>query len=216
MKILLAVPCMDMMYERSAESVFNMRKPEGTDVVFKPNSLIYDSRNLLSIRAVQEGYDYVMWVDSDMICPPDGLMTLLDDMETYDTRMVTGLYVKRRFPTEPVIYDVVQEPGKDKDGRFVSRIRTYVNYPEDMVFDVDGCGFGFVLTKTSLLKDVWDKFGPAFAPFQWAGEDISFCHRVNLIGDQIMCDSRVKPGHMGTIEFTERMLRRGGDADEKH
>ena len=216
MKFMIAVPCMDTMPVLAAQSLINMHKPKETAVVFHPNSLVYDARNLLSLQAIQERYDYVLWVDSDILCPADGLMTLIDDMETYDTRMVSGLYVMRSFPPDPVIYDVVDQPRIDKDGHMVKQIRTYTNYPEDSVFDVDGCGFGFVLTRVDLLKDVWDKFGPAFAPLPWASEDISFCHRVNILGDQIMCDSRVKLGHIGTMVYTDKLIRRGGGVDEKH
>lgn len=216
MKIMIAIPCMDMLPVRAAASLIDMDKPEGTDVMFHPNSLVYDARNLLSLQAIQGGYDYVLWVDSDIVCPRDGLTTLLDDMETFDTRMISGLYVMRSFPPAPVIYDIVDEPRMDKNGHMIKQIRTFQNYPEDITFDVAGCGFGFVLTRVDLLRDVWDKFGPAFAPFPWASEDISFCHRVNLIGDQIMCDSTVRCGHIGTMVFTDVLLKRGGDADEKH
>lgn len=215
MKLMIAIPCMDMMHVRSAEAIYNLRKPDNTDVVFLPGSLIYDSRNLLSLRAMQENYDYVLWVDSDMICHPGSLMTLLDDMNTHNTRMISGLYVKRKIPSEPVIYERVREPITDKDGHIVRDIHAYTNYPKDDVFNVEGCGFGFVLTDTSLLKNVWDKFGPAFSPFPWAGEDISFCYRVNLLGDQIMCDSRVRLGHVGSMIYTDQFLNHGGDANEK-
>ena len=213
MKTLIAVPCMDTVHVPFVESLVRLDKPAGTEIMFRRNSLVYDSRNLLSLHAIQENYDYVLWMDSDIICPPDALTTLLDDMDTYDTRMVSGLYVMRSFPAEPVIYDVIREPV-DKDGHMVKQIRTYTDYPKDMTFDVDGCGFGFVLTSVSLLKKVWDKFGPAFAPFTWAGEDISFCHRVNQLGEQIMCDSRVRLGHIGTFVYSDALIR-GGDAGEK-
>jgi hypothetical protein len=135
-------------------------------------------------------------------------------METYNTRMISGLYVMRSFPPNPVIYDTVSEPRLDDNGHMVKQVHTYTNYPEDTTFNVDGCGFGFVLTHVDLLRAVWDRFGPAFAPLPWASEDISFCHRVNLIGDQIMCDSRVRCGHIGTMVYTDRLIKRGGDADE--
>ena len=215
MKIMIAVPCMDMMPVLSAESMINLHKPQDTDVRFHPNSLVYDSRNLLSLQAIQDGYDYVLWMDSDIVCKPDALMTLLDDMNTYDTRMISGLYVMRSFPPDPVIYDVIDVPARDANGNMTKRIRKYKDYPDDLTFDIAGCGFGFVLTRVDLLKAVWDEFGPAFTPYVWASEDISFCHRVNLLGDQIMCDSRVKLGHVGTMIYSDKLINRGGDADEK-
>jgi hypothetical protein len=112
-----------------------------------------------------------------------------------------------------VIFDELDEPGMDKDGKPIPHVHEYVNYPADSIFPVKGCGFGFCLTSVPLLKRVWDEFGPAFSPYPWAGEDISFCHRVNQLGCTILCDSRVSCGHIGTFVYTEQLLKRG-DADE--
>ena len=69
MKTLIAIPCMDTIPVGFMQSILYLNKPEGTSVCFRPNSLIYDSRNILSLTAIQEGYDRVLWVDSDMMFP---------------------------------------------------------------------------------------------------------------------------------------------------
>lgn len=220
MKILIGIPCMDTLPVGFVESLMHMDMPAETSVCFKKNSLIYDSRNLLSLRAMEEKYDWVLWLDSDMVVPRDALKRLLNVAKTECVDMVTGLYVKRTFPPEPVLFSHVEPPSVDpEDGRLTRHIYPYIYYPDDSVFPVGGCGFGCVLTSVPLLRDVWDKFGPAFAPFAWAGEDISFCHRVNLLGRKILCDSGVNCGHIGTLVYTDKLCnaRRGGDdTGEKH
>ena len=123
--------------------------------------------------------------------------------------------MKRHFPVEPVIYEKLDEPQRTPDGHLAKQIVAYSEYPEDDLFPVAGCGFGCVMTSVPLLKAVWDKFGPAFSPYPWAGEDISFCYRVNKLGYQIYCDSSVICGHVGTFVYTVDLLKRG-EANEKH
>ena len=205
MKTLIAIPCMDTVPVGFAESLLNLHKPEETKVCFKANSLVYDSRNLLSLTAIENGFDYVLWLDSDMIVPPDAL----ENLQSYvigGLDMVTGLYVRRHVPVTPVIYDQLDEPGRDETGKLVSRLHAMEDYPRDDFFQVAACGFGCVMTSTKLLKQVWDKFGPAFAPYPWAGEDISFCYRVKQLGIPIYCDSRVSCGHVGTFVFREELI----------
>ncbi len=213
MKVMIAIPCMDTMPVEFVESLLYTEKPQQTAVFFKPNSVIYDSRNILSIHAIQHGYDYVMWFDSDMVIPRDAITQLLHDVEKTKSHMVSGLYVKRSIPTEPVLFSEIKPPALEC-GHMVKKIKECNEYPRDSLFLVDGCGFGCVLTSVPLLKAVWDKYGPAFAPYAWTGEDISFCYRVRQLGYYIWCDSRVKCGHVGSHVYTEDDL--GGGENEKH
>lgn len=215
MKTLIAIPCMDTMPVGFVQSLLYLEKGN-CSVLFKPNSLIYDARNLISLTAIENNIDRVLWLDSDMMFQPDTLKRLhadLDDASSIERpQMVTGLYFKRDGTGTPVIYRELDEPTTDENGNPVRHIQEYTYYPKDSVFTVNGCGFGCVLTSVKLLKKVWDKFGPAFAPFPWAGEDISFCYRVKQLGYDIWCDSRVKCGHIGTYVFTEDTFRK----DDEH
>ena len=209
MKTLIAIPCMSTVPRQFSMSMDYLIKGENVSILYKPDSLIYDSRNLISLTAIEHEFDRVMWFDSDMVFQPDTLQILHKDMNEHGMDMVTGVYVKRRFPTEPVLYKKLEEPARMPDGHLAKQIVPYMDYPEDELFPVAGCGFGCVLTSTALLKKVWDKFGPAFTPYPWAGEDISFCHRVNQLGYQIWCDSNVTCGHVGEYIFTDKDLKRG-------
>lgn len=207
MKTLIAVPCMDTVPVGFAESILNLRKPEGTKVCFKADSLVYDSRNLLSLTAIDNGFDRVMWFDSDMIIPPDAMTALYRHLDD-GLDMVTGLYVCRKMPVKPVLYQNLKEPERGEDGKLRSQLQAMDEYPQNDLFRVDACGFGCVMTSVSLLKRVWDEFGPAFAPLSWAGEDISFCWRVKQLGVPIWCDSRISCGHVGKFIYHDGLIRR--------
>ena len=215
MKTLIAIPCMDTVPVGFAQSLIYLKKGENASVLFKPNSLVYDSRNLISLTAIENGFDRVMWFDSDMMFTPATLKMLTDDMDGKSTtgdesvtdfpgcEMVTGVYYRRHAPHTPVLYRELEEPVRNADGKLEKQIESYTGYPENQLFRVRGCGFGCCITSTKLLRDVWDAFGPAFTPYPWAGEDLSFCHRVNQLGYDIWCDSRVTCGHIGTFVYTE-------------
>lgn len=210
MKTLIAIPCMDMLPLGFVKSLLYMNKGGNPTVYFLPNSLIYDSRNLISLYAIENDFDNVMWLDSDIMFPPDTLLRL----QAHNVDIVSGLYVMRKTPVEPVLYQEIREPTRNERGVLEKNIIPYRDYPRDSYFPVAGCGFGCVLTSTQLLHDVWNKFGPAFTPYPWAGEDISFCYRVNQLGYQIYCDSTVSCGHIGTHMFTEKDIQKRGDANE--
>ena len=207
MKILIAVPCMDMVHTQFVMSLMAMDKPEGTDVHFHPGSLVYDSRNIMSLYAIKNGYTHVMWLDSDMIVPKDTIQRMLNVMGDRMTNFVTGLYVKRTYPTEPVLYSMLLPPQENADGILEKRIKTFKTYPQDERFIVAGCGMGCAMTSVDLLKRVWDKHGMAFTPYPWAGEDQSFCYRVLQLGEYIWCDSSISCGHVGSFIYSEKLLK---------
>ena len=208
MKFLIAIPCMDSVATGFAESLLNLEKPGDTKVCFKTGSLIYDSRNLLSLTAMEGEFDRVLWLDSDMSVPPDALARLAIDMSYTDADMVTGLYFRRKFPVTPVIFRDVDSP-KEINGTMTAQVDCYKDYPKESLFQVGACGFGCVLMKVDLLKKLWKDYGPPFSPVMWAGEDITFCWHVKQAGGKIMCDSKVKCGHIGSITYGEWMAQKG-------
>lgn len=210
MKYLIAIPCMDSVATGFAEALLNLQKPEDTKVCFKTGSLIYDARNLLSLTAIQGGFDRVLWLDSDIKMPPDALVRLAQDMDDTGAGMVTGVYYKRKLPTAPVIYESVAPP-KEFGGQMIAQVPCYDDYPKDSLFKIGACGFGCVMTDVKLLKKLWDTYGPPFAPLMWAGEDLSFCWRVKKENVEIICNSRVQCGHIGTITYGEWMKERGDE-----
>ena len=104
MKTLIAIPCMDVMETSFSECLTELlRRHEGeVEVKYLKASLVYDARNQLA-KYVREtgGFDYVLWLDSDMTFEPDILDRLLEDIE--GRMAVTGLCFGRRPPFKPCI-----------------------------------------------------------------------------------------------------------------
>ena len=192
MKTLIAIPAMEQMHSWTVQCLEKLMRVGECDTEFIIRMQIDMARNVLAQKACEGGYDRILWLDSDMTFEPDLMERLSDDLEQYD--IVTGLYFKRTFPLEPVIYSSLAEGKAD----------TYWDYPRDELFPIAGCGFGGVLMRTEVLRDLSE---PPFLPFLHLSEDLSFCVRMAEKGIKIACDSRIKMGHMGTIVFSEKLYK---------
>lgn len=200
MKTLVAIPCMDMVPTRFLFSCLNLRTDENVEFSLTESSLVYDSRNQLSKKAIEEGFERILWLDSDMVFKPD-LFERLSERLDAGYQMVSGLYFKRKQPICPVLY---KECGAyEKDGKHTVYATTYDDYPKDSLFEIAACGFGGVMMTTDIVKQVAEKFGLPFSPILGFGEDLSFCCKVARLGIKMYCDSAVKLGHVGYKTFDE-------------
>ena len=192
MKIFVAVPCMDQVPARFAQSLAMLRTNCQTVVGFQIGSLVWDSRTKLAQRAIQAEADYVLWLDSDMEFPPDlleRLMATLENKEEAD--IVTGLYFRRVEPYSPVLFEKIRLAGIGANWKEFSEL------PKEDVFEVEGCGFGAVLMPTDIIMAVAAKNGDPFWPIAHLGEDLAFCIRARELGYRIFCDQTIPIGHVG-------------------
>lgn len=209
-KILIAVPCMDQVSARFAQSLATLRKVGQCTVSFLIGSLVYDSRNKLATLAVQMEADYILWLDSDMVFDADTLermMAVLDDHEEID--ILSGLYFRRGKPFTPVLFSKLE--ANDEGSVDFEELKVV---PEEL-FEIAGCGFGCVLMRTDCLLDIAakEKGGIWFTPINNAGEDCAFCLRARREGYRIFCDPSIALGHMAytpvTKEFYNAISKEG-------
>ena len=199
-KILIAVPCMDMVSARFAQSLTTLKKVGQCTVSFLIGSLVYDSRNKLAGMAMQMEADYILWLDSDMVFQPDTLermMAVLDEHPEID--VLSGLYFRRGHPFTPVLFKTLEV---NEQGTL-----DWSDFEElpDELFEIAGCGFGCVLMRTDCLLDIAAKEngGRWFTPIADAGEDCAFCIRARREGYRIFCDPSINLGHMGYAPITK-------------
>ena len=222
MKTMIAIPCMDTVPAQFMERLLALQRPEGTMIITARSSLIYDARNILSKMALDQGYDRILWLDSDMVFPSDLLDRLSADMDT-GKRYVSGMYFTRKNPIHPVVYRETgyrQEEGgtvpyctpvgqdQFKNAMLTGFVYTetvehnlegsmvHVYDPEEYVFEVKATGMGCCLMETSVIQEVFNRFGLPFTPMPGFGEDLSFCRRCEELGIQMWCDSSLQCGHI--------------------
>ena len=202
MKTLIAIPCMDMVHTIFMKSLIGLTRVGEVRYSISCSSLVYDSRNNLAKQAVQEGFDRILWFDSDMEFNPDFMKILAADMDE-GRDMVSGLYFKRRAPVGPIVYKKIGYYHSEEEKTVTPLAVPYDDYPRDSIFECEGVGFGGVMVSVDLVKKVADKYGLPFSPILGFGEDLSFCMRVKELGVPIYCDSRAKMGHVGLGTITE-------------
>ena len=202
MKTLIAIPAYESMPVGFVKSLVELQIPEGTTISIIPGTLIYEARNLIAQKAVENGFDFVLWLDADMIIPKTALIDLTVDIAA-GRDFVTALYFRRRPPTNPVISNDFYWEVKE-DGNVETGATSYVDYPRNAIFPIRGSGFGCCMTSVAMLRTLIDAYGSPFTPLMGAGEDYAFCYRARKAGYELFCDSRIKCGHIGSVIFDER------------
>lgn len=206
MRILIAVPCMDSVPSQFAQSLATLNKVEECVVAFQMGSLIYNSRNYLATAAVKMEADYILWLDSDMVFPSDTLERLWKDRDKGD--IITGIYYRRVEPYKPVLYSRLDIDDNGCKWENCEDIK-------DEIFEVEGCGFGCVLTPTNVFVDVVNRFGNMFSPINGVGEDLSFCWRAKQCGYNIVADPGIPLGHVGHYVVDRKFYDAYNSAKEK-
>lgn len=133
-------------------------------------------------------YEYIMWIDSDVIFKPEDVMTLM----AHNVDIAAGFYKKN-----PVYYTATKYTD-NPDFLFAMKNEDVVG---DKLIELAAVGFGFVLTKKGVfervprpwfLTTVWDYgSGPRIC-----GEDTYFCLKARENGFKIWGDPQVKVSHM--------------------
>ena len=193
MKILLGMPCVHEIPTQTVGSLIRIAKKGVVEPLLVEGSLIYDSRDYIARIAVQEGFDYVLYADSDMIFMPEDLDRLL----AHNVGICSGLYITRRGENKHVLYSKII-----KRRRFPYRAPKLIHDEIESGFGrVEGCGFGFCLVKTSVLKTMFKYYKSLFEPFAGVGEDIAFCLRARRCGFYTFADRDVRLGHIGGVVY---------------
>lgn len=196
MRILLGMPTIGKVPTKTVLCLLNLVNTVNTsndDVEIYPaiveGSLVYLARDNIATYAVQNNYDYVLYIDSDMVFEPNDLARLL----SHRVGICSGLYVKRTGNPDNVAYTKIIT-------------RRYFPYREPKLIedksksgfsDIAAVGFGFMLVKVSVLKTMFKYYKSLFDPFKGVGEDVAFSIRARRIGYKTFIDRDVKLGHIG-------------------
>lgn len=211
-KILIAVPCHNMVAAEFALSLSNLQKIDQCAVLGKIGSLVYVARDELAKAAVACNADYIFWLDSDMTFDPDILKRMMDVIQREDIDILSGLYFRRVEPYTPTLFEHLDV----KDD--IVEWKNFHHIPAEP-FEIAGCGFGCVLMKTDIAVEVQTKFNAMFTPLNGVGEDLAFCWRARQCGYRIWCDPRITLGHVGynivTKDFFLKFQERSNEENEK-
>lgn len=190
MKLLIAIPSYETMRVEFVQCLMKLTeklRAEGVpyEVKILAGTMVHAARDSLARHAVNSDFTDVLWIDSDMVFEDH----LYDDLAMTGKDMVCGLFISRHYPYLSCLFS--------KLGDNPERI---AEVTETDAFRVAGCGFGAVLMKTQVLRDVMiGNRGRCFIPEPMLGEDLAFCQRAAGAGYEIWCEPTARVGHIGSV-----------------
>lgn len=159
----------------------------------------------MATSALGDGFERLMWIDSDVSFAPAAVEQLI----RHDLPIVAGLYPKKGARAFAVYFEDDTKELQMGEGGYL--------------LDVKYVGTGFLLTHRMVYDDIRRTFGlpmcntkwgqptvPFFLPmvvpdgadgFWYLGEDFAFCERARQAGHKITIDSTIRLGHIGKYAY---------------
>lgn len=188
-KVLIAVTTGE--YARRADfyDYFHLlKKPENSMVLFCHDRSPAHGRNMVIDAALEQGCTHILIIDDDMAYKPEALNQLLE----HDVDIVSGLYLSRAYPHQPMIFDIADDEG--------AAFPMFLMDNNIRLRPIVAAGFGFLLIKTSvfkLLEKPYVRLGELNKE-EWC-DDIGFFKRIREAKIQSYVDMKCCVGHMGTM-----------------
>jgi len=145
------------------------------------------AREKLAEACIENGMDYMLFLDDDMIIPPDTFEKLF----RHEKDIVAALAFTRNAPHDPVIYQCKE--GYENGREYFVNLPV-INYPKNQLMQCDAVGFGTVLIKMSVYENMAKPYFMSTSP---TGEDILFCYNAGKAGAKVFVDTSICVAHLG-------------------
>lgn len=205
-KVLIGTPSYDGKVDVwFANSLVNTIRLTPPDTVIVPVYMAYDSlvqraRNDLVKLALEEGFDDLIFIDSDVEWNPEWINKLLN----YDEDVVGGTYPKKS--------DNLQFPVKALPDGLVAN--------DNGLIEVEGMPTGFLRLSRAALQKVWDVsdeyqnesktcrmvFDIKVMDGQLVSEDVVFCRKWRDLGGKVYLDPSMTCNHVGVKKYQANFM----------
>lgn len=193
-KVLIGMPTMHTLPVETMQSLIALIKTyKNCDCATCDGSLVYESRDKLAQAAINGGYDYLMFIDSDMTFPPDALDKLISTKKD----IVSGLCFTKSEKALPCAFSKIVRGNRFKDASR-TEIGRWVTTDKNDCTEIAGCGGAFLLINTKVLVKIGKRCREWFRPEWHLGEDLAFCERAKKCGYKIWLMPYIAIGHIGT------------------
>lgn len=202
MKTLIAIPTGtgNLRYE-TVGSLMMLQKTLGKNdaIIFLPRMQICDARNLAVKQAVEGKYDYLVFIDDDMVIPDNFIIRMKEEGKD----IFSALNVDRSGENQIKVFKKVTFIDKRVANRY-----DHIENSElgSGVVEVGATGMACVGIKRKVFKNIYDKtFGLCFhfrdeivgETRLYLSEDLDFCDKANQLGYKIFIDTSLLTGHIG-------------------
>ena len=157
---------------------------------------IAENRNYCVVQAQKNKSDYLLFIDDDMVFPPDTLEKLL----AHNLEIVGVNSYSRCLPLSSTV-GLMNEKGEYKHP---SRYPEFEMQIPDSLFKAYFVGTGVMLIKMCVfekIKSPYFEFVVAKNGMVLHGEDGSFCEKAKKAGMDIWCDPTIQIGHLGLYNY---------------
>ncbi len=198
MKVAICVPardtvCTGFAYDLARLSAhFYGRAPVGTSMTlhFVSGTLIADQRQKMAEKALRDGCDHILFLDSDMRFPA----YVLDRLLAHDKDIIACNYPTRRLPVKTVAFSDF------------SNLSCITSLDKVGLQEVDAVGMGVMLVKAEVFRKLpkpWFQISYLPNAGMYIGEDIYFCKLAQAHGYKVSIDHDLSKevGHIGSFEY---------------
>lgn len=196
-KTIISIPTVGLIDSKFFYMFNTLYRPAGTGMDVESRTLPDIARNKLAERALQYGYDYIFYLDDDMLFNDQFLMTRMVGIleQRPDVDIIAPAAFMRNPPYLPCVFRYSED-------------LPYFNVVSDKnagLVEVDGITCAATLVRTSLFTKMekpwfeWLQFGK-----DRLGEDLSFCHKARQLGRKILFDSDREVFHMSDRQIVGR------------
>ena len=192
-RIAIVIPNYQHIETECLKSVYDLLIPPGftTELIIVQGYTVETARNRGVEIVINGGFDYTLWVDSDIILPPNILPKLLST----NADIATGWYPKKLSGSK-----ITELYGPDKLSRYeMVNIMTDELPKNGGVIPILGCGFGCTLVKNHVYSAIGDRdwFHYHSTDGKLCSEDLDFCKKAKEKGFSIVADTSLRCPHIG-------------------
>lgn len=173
-------------HQKFVQSLMSLRYPPNTDAF---HSIVTGyqlpfARNRIVEEALNNNSDYLLFIDADMIFPPDLLTKLL----AHGKDLCNALAFRRIEPHYPCIF------------KFDTTNKCYqtMSYTKGLL-EVEATGMAAILINTDVFKSIKKPW--YYYRDNLFSSDLTFCENVKKTGYKIWVDSDLKIGHLGNEQI---------------
>lgn len=179
-------------------------------------SAIDQGRCVMAQQAIDEDYEHLFWIDSDIAFSPSDLYKIINrNINTGgEYPFVTGAYTIKGWPRLTT--------------KFHSDFKEVLFGRHGGLYEVEYAATGFMYTHLKVYEDIKLQYNmnpvkiwggqytvhPWFLPMiigdEYVGEDFSFCYRAKTAGHTIYCDTTVRLAHIGKYSYSFDFLTKPG------
>lgn len=207
-RIMIGITTAETVCNETMESIYNMDIPKDveTDLKIIHSYQVDKGRNDLALIAMNGKYDYIFFVDSDVILPKFALTKLYEA----NVDVINGTYPRKQLVTltSPNPFTTLYRHSDRNRTIYCPYFMPQSELPLEGVVPVDCAGLGCTLIKMDLFKTLpypWfvyvnEKSAEKDGPY-CIGEDMFFYRSCIRKGIQPYAEGSVRCGHVGKFIY---------------